>query len=80
MQPFAFLAIYIYIYIEFNFYQMFLKLLSTKYCIWQRMGRSRFVSGAFPESGKIGIHGPGKFEQDPLAEVFGKNHPSNNAQ
>ena len=42
--------------------------------------RPRLVPGAFPESGKIGIHGPGKFEQDPLAEVFGKNHPSNNAQ
>ena len=35
--------------------------------------RFRFVSGAFPESGEIGKHGPGKFEQEPLAKAFGKN-------
>ena len=36
--------------------------------------RFRFVSGAFPESGEIGEHGPGKFEQEPLAKAFGKKH------
>ena len=34
--------------------------------------RFRFVSGAFPESGEKGKHGPGKFEQEPLAKAFGK--------
>ena len=33
--------------------------------------RFRFVSGAFPESAEIGEHGPGKFEQEPLAKAFG---------
>ena len=33
--------------------------------------RLRLVGAAFPESGEIGEHGPGKFEQEPLAKAFG---------
>ena len=71
LQPFAFLAI------EFNFYEVLLKLPPTKFCIWQRMGRSRLetppVHGSSPESARIMEHGPGQFEQEPLAKAFGKN-------
>ena len=39
LSPFAFLAI------EFYFYEVFLKLLVTKYCIWRRKWRSRLGHG-----------------------------------
>ena len=36
------------------------------------------VHAAFPESGGIAKHGPGKFEQEPLAKAFGNKFSKKN--
>jgi hypothetical protein len=64
LSPFAFLAI------EFHFYEVFLKLLVTKYCIWQRKWRSRLGHGV---RGKRASTDRAKQSKNPSLKLSGKN-------
>ena len=73
LQPSVFSAI------QFNFYGVFLKLPPTHQVLYMATNGAftacpRLVPGAFPESGNIGTHGPGKLEQEqnPLLKLSGK--------